>query len=108
MRKLEWSPDALEDLDIIWMYIAEDSVERASTFVEELQAQARKLIDAPRTGVVIPEINDEMFRKNTTRVIQSFTKYVRMLSEYMRCITSIEFSYVHTIEIRNKCRVLLR
>ena len=63
MRKLEWSPDALEDLDIIWMYIAEDSVERASTFVEELQAQARKLIDAPRTGVVIPEINDEMFRE---------------------------------------------
>ena len=54
MRKLEWSPDALEDLDVIWMYIAEDSVERASTFVEELQAQARKLIDAPRTGVVIP------------------------------------------------------
>lgn len=63
MRKLEWSPDALEDLDVIWMYIAEDSVERASTFVEELQAQARKLIDAPRTGVVIPEINDEMFRE---------------------------------------------
>ena len=63
MRKLEWSPDALEDLDIIWMYIAEDSVERASTFVEELQAQARKLIDVPRTGVVIPEINDEMFRE---------------------------------------------
>ena len=26
MRKLEWSPDALEDLDVIWMYIAEDSV----------------------------------------------------------------------------------
>ena len=63
MRKLEWSPDALEDLDVIWMYIAEDSVERSSTFVEELQAQARKLIDAPRTGVVIPEINDEMFRE---------------------------------------------
>ena len=49
MRRLEWSPDALEDLDVIWMYIAEDSVERASAFVEELQAQARKLIDAPRT-----------------------------------------------------------
>ena len=35
MRKLEWSPDALEDLDVIWSYIAEDNV-------EELQAQARK------------------------------------------------------------------
>lgn len=42
MRKLEWSPDALEDLDVIWSYIAEDNVERASSFVEELQAQARK------------------------------------------------------------------
>ena len=42
MRKLEWSPDALEDLDVIWSYIAEDNVERASSFVAELQAQARK------------------------------------------------------------------
>ena len=42
MRKLEWSPDAFEDLDVIWSYIAEDNVERASSFVEELQAQARK------------------------------------------------------------------
>ena len=33
MRKLEWSPDALEDLDVIWSYIAEDNVERASSFV---------------------------------------------------------------------------
>ena len=54
------------------------------------------------------KIQFETENGNTTRVIQSFTKYVRMLSEYMRCITSIEFSYVHTIEIRNKCRVLPR
>ena len=54
------------------------------------------------------KIQFETENGNTTRGIQSFTKYVRMLSEYMRCITSIEFSYVHTIEIRNKCRVLPR
>ena len=63
MRKLEWSPDALEDLDVIWSYIAEDNVERASSFVEELQAQARKLVDAPWTGVIIPELNEEEYRE---------------------------------------------
>ena len=63
MRKLEWSPDALEDLDVIWSYIAEDNVERASSFVEELQAQARKLVDDPWTGVIIPELNEEEYRE---------------------------------------------
>ena len=52
------------------------------------------------------KIQFETENGNTTRGIQSFTKYVRMLSEYMRCITSIEFSYVHTIDLRKRYKIV--
>ena len=31
---LEWSKDALEDLDVIWEYITEDSIDNADSFLD--------------------------------------------------------------------------
>ena len=94
MRKLEWSPDALEDLDVIWTYIAEDNVERASSFVEELQAQARKLVDAPWTGVIIPELNEEEYRE---KYYKGYTIVYEVRSDAVR---------VH--EVYNQNRIFIR
>ncbi|BCJ98409.1 type II toxin-antitoxin system RelE/ParE family toxin [Anaerocolumna chitinilytica] len=61
--QLEWSKDAVEDLDTIWEYIAEDNMDRAFSFIEELRAEARKLPDNPMMGKKIPELNDETYRE---------------------------------------------
>ena len=61
--ELEWSLDALEDLDHIWEFIASDNPVRAFSFIEELQAEARKITSAPRMGTVIPELNREEYRE---------------------------------------------
>lgn len=63
MMKLEWSPDALDDLDSIWDTIAENDVGRAVSFVDEIREQAANLLIAPKSGLVIPEIGKEEFRE---------------------------------------------
>lgn len=61
--QLEWSKDAVEDLDNIWEYISLDNIMRAFTFIDELRAEAKKLADNPMIGIKIPEINDTNFRE---------------------------------------------
>ncbi len=47
MHNLEWSPDAVEDLDNIWEYIANDDVDVADAFIEKLREEARNICRAP-------------------------------------------------------------
>lgn len=61
--KLEWSPDALDDLDGIWNTIAEDNVSKAVSFVEEIRERAQDLLIAPKSGIMIPEIGKEELRE---------------------------------------------
>lgn len=61
--RLEWSKDAIEDLDNIWEYIASDNMLRAFSFIDELRAEAKKVADNPMIGIKIPELNDELFRE---------------------------------------------
>ncbi len=49
--RLEWSQDALEDLDNIWAYIAENNITRAFSFIDEIRAEAKKLSDNPMMGL---------------------------------------------------------
>lgn len=64
--KLQWSLDAVEDLDDIFDYIAQDDVGRASEFVGTLRNDAKRLADAPRLGTIIPEIGLDTFREYYT------------------------------------------
>ena len=48
---LEWAHMAESDMDDILYYIAEDNVERAISFTEELRSEARKLLEFPKMGV---------------------------------------------------------
>jgi len=61
--RLEWSKDAVEDLDYIWEYIALDNVDRAFTFIDELRSEAYRLIENPLMGIKIPELNNINFRE---------------------------------------------
>lgn len=43
MLNLEWSPDAIEDLDLIWDVIAQDDIDAADVFIERLRDEARSI-----------------------------------------------------------------
>ena len=48
---LEWTHMAEYDMDEILYYIAEDNVERAISFTEEIRNEARRLLSFPKMGV---------------------------------------------------------
>ena len=58
MAKVTWAPSALDDIDSIARYIAEDSAEMASLFVRRLTEATDRLREFPLSGRMIPEIDD--------------------------------------------------
>lgn len=63
MGQVIWSPSALDDVDSIAEYIARDSVDQASLFVERLIKATDRLREFPLSGRVIPEIKEERCRE---------------------------------------------
>lgn len=43
MRKIIFSPEAIKDLEEIWLYIAQDSPARADGFLDQLYSCARRI-----------------------------------------------------------------
>ena len=67
--KIIWSPRALERVNEIADYIAQENVEAAERIAVELFGAVERLEKFPESGRIVPEIN----RPNTREVI--FTKY---------------------------------
>ena len=63
MAKVTWAPSALDDIDSIARYIAEDSAEMASLFVRRLTEATDRLQEFPLSGRMIPEIDDPNSRE---------------------------------------------
>jgi plasmid stabilization system protein ParE len=62
-RKVILSPRAIEDLEGIVRYIAQDSPDRACTFGEALVARTKLLADFPESGRIVPEYRDPAARE---------------------------------------------
>ena len=63
MVKIVWAPSALEDIESIAKYIKRDSVDRASLFAARIIEMTDRLEKFPKSGRVIPEINDKNCRE---------------------------------------------
>ena len=50
MKRFTLCPDAAQDLDDIWEYIAEDSQDAADRFLGKLYEQILKLAESPGVG----------------------------------------------------------
>ncbi len=62
--ELEWSPDALEDLDEIWDTIAWDAdPDVADSFIDQLREVARGICGNSKKGRMIPELGLDAFRE---------------------------------------------
>jgi len=61
--KLEWSEEALEDIESIATYIEKDSPIYAKSVVSKFFEKAELLQDFSEIGRMVPELNDEAIRE---------------------------------------------
>ena len=61
--KIVWTDPAVKDLHELHAYIARDSEMYASGFVERIILAAERLVDYPKIGRSVPEVNDENVRE---------------------------------------------
>lgn len=94
MVEVNWTKQSLEDIESIADYIAKDSKRYAEIQVEELFNSVTKLEHLPKSGRIVPEVNDENLRELSVgfyRVIYRIktTKHIDILTVYhsMRLLT---------------------
>ena len=63
MAKVKWTPQALDDLEAICLFIARDAPTVAAVFAQNAFRITDRLTDFPRSGRAVPELNDENFRE---------------------------------------------
>ena len=61
--KLEWSEEALEDIESIATYIEKDSPTYARSVVSKFFEKAEILQDFSELGSIVPELNDSYIRE---------------------------------------------
>ena len=81
MAKVIWSPQALEDLESIFTFIARDSADRAALFIERIIESTDRLQDFPSSGRIIQEIKKEECREI---VYGSYRIMFEIKGEYIR------------------------
>lgn len=61
--KLEWSEEALEDIESIAPYIEKDSPAYAKSVISKFFEKAEILENFPSLGRIVPELNDNNIRE---------------------------------------------
>lgn len=81
--KIVWSPLALERVEDIAQYIAEDKPAAAAKWVDELFSTVERLADFPESGRIVPEVGAQRIREvifGAYRVIYSVKEQVDILT----------------------------
>ena len=60
---LAWTQRAQGDLISIGRFIAEDNIINAKKWIRKLRARARKITDAPMSGRIVPEFENNNIRE---------------------------------------------
>ena len=84
MAKIRWTLQASEDLESIADFIAEDSPHYACLFVIDVLKAVERLADFPRSGRVVPEVDDPSIREI---ILGSYRIVHRLRDEVAEIIT---------------------
>jgi plasmid stabilization system protein ParE len=63
MAQVTWTPQALDDLDAICLFIARDAPQVAAVFADRAFRATDRLADYPRSGRIVPELEVENIRE---------------------------------------------
>ena len=81
MVEVNWTADALRDLDEIGSYIALDSIRYAEITVEELFMSTEILETFPLSGRMVPEFKNETIReiiKGNFRIVYKIVNKIKL------------------------------
>ncbi|MBK1735832.1 plasmid stabilization protein [Halorhodospira abdelmalekii] len=81
--KIVWSPLALERVEDIARYIAEDNLDAAVRWVDDLFDTVDRLADFPKSGRMVPEVESPRIRElifGAYRVIYSIKDQIDILT----------------------------
>jgi len=84
--EVNWSPEAIEDLESIAVFIARDSEYYARAVVTEIISVSRSVREFSLIGRVVPEIGDEGIRE---RFIYSYRLVYRVEPEQILIVAVI-------------------
>jgi len=78
MGEVRWTPQAADDPEAIWHFIARDSAEMAAIFADRVLRATDRLTKYPRSGRVVPELRIENFRE---LIVGSYRVIYRVLRD---------------------------
>ena len=84
--EVDWSPEAIEDLESIADYIARDSEHYARAVVTEILSVSRNIGEFPFIGRIVPEVGDETIRE---RFVYSYRLVYRIESDRILVVAVI-------------------
>ncbi len=85
-RPVEWSPEALDDIEAIAAFIARDSQFYASSVVRRIQETARTLSEFPDLGAVVQEYDVPDIRE---RLVYNYRLIYRVLPDRVLVLTIV-------------------
>ena len=91
MVGIEWSPTAENDLNEIVDYIAQDSLEYALLFYEQVRERIENLRNFPKLGRKVPELDDPSIRE---LILRNYRIIYRVSEENIQIIRIIHGSRI--------------
>ena len=89
MARLRWTPQALEDIEAICVYIARDSDYYARIFANQIIQKTSTLESFPKAGRIVPESN----RDNVREIIHGNYRIIyRLLNDDVVQILTVHHS----------------
>ena len=84
--KIVWTDPAVKDLHELHAYIARDSEMYASGFVERIILAAERLVEHPKIGRSVPEVNDPNVRE---LIYQRYRLIYRIKGDWIEILSVI-------------------
>lgn len=78
--RVSWSPEALEDLEAIALFIERDSPQYARAVVRKLMAMGRSLSEFAERGRIVPELDEPNTRE---RFVHSYRLIYRVAGQHV-------------------------
>ena len=88
-RQLRWSPEAVEDIEAIALYIERDSSYYARDVVARMVSLSESIPDNPELGRVVPEIRNPDYRE---RFVHKYRIIYRIESERILIVAVVHGS----------------
>ena len=77
MSSIRWASAAVDDLSEIATYIAEDSPNAATTFVDRVDRAVQQLRKQPRSGRIVPELEHQSINRYREVILSPWRLFYR-------------------------------